>query len=804
MRNFGFQLLVLILPGLVSAQSIVGEWDSYTSVLDVRDIINDGDYVYGASSGGLVAFNKFTEQFEIYTVRDGLTRNDIACIAEDKLGDIWLGMNSPDGEINIWDKPTKTVKKVFTGMSFGDDLTSIVSITFSDNIAFAAYQLNVDWGIAYFKVVNSEYIYQDRFEVFREQISGINSITVVRDTLWISTYSGLQFADLAEFNGMKSGEAWHSVSFPAPGNVTELVEYNRKIIVGMGKELYEIRNGQSVLLDSSSGWNINDLITDHDGSLYANTGSRLLRFSSTSWTQVASGQMTKCAYDAEGILWCGSDSRTMWKCQDGQARYFTPNTIMDNIYTALWINPDGSLFAGTQKGFSLLTDRGWYNVRGSYNMISIHDDMERDWNHFVADTIAYSLTSAGRIYNLVRNSNGDYFAPQYGSNLDYVTGSGFVVDYLKAGGLMEFNLDNLSNYELYDTTEHKLAASEGRGGNAHYLGIGYIALDADENLWIANQYAQNDNVIAVLTHDKQWQHFSIDDSHGYLNYHTTSIIFDDEGRVWFASEVHSGETPSPAAGGIIVLDYKNTLFDKTDDDWYWIDTNDGLANNAVYALAFDRERDLWIMTSDGIQKALVASNFPDRIFSQIDKAVLTSLPFAKECRIKVDDRNNKWITTVGFGVKVYTYNGIWFNDVEGFTSENSGLLSNTVLDIAFNNEEGLVYLATNKGISVYRSAYAVYGDEYRELKIFPMPYEIPSPRPLTIDGLLQESDVKILTLDGTFIRHLSDLKGNVIGQQAYWDGKDHRGRYVSSGVYLCMAYTREGDTTVGKIAVIRK
>jgi hypothetical protein len=61
-----------------------------------------------------------------------------------------------------------------------------------------------------------------------------------------------------------------------------------------------------------------------------------------------------------------------------------------------------------------------------------------------------------------------------------------------------------------------------------------------------------------------------------------------------------------------------------------------------------------------------------------------------------------------------------------------------------------------------------------------------------------------MTIDGTFIKYLSYIDGDVVGQQAFWDGKDHRGRYVGSGVYLCMAYTKDGDTTVGKIAVIRK
>jgi len=786
--------LLLIIPILIKGQSVIGEWDSYTSALNVRDILAIENSIFAASSGGLVEYDKITDQFETYTIKDGLSRNDIQCMALDKYNRVWLGMSSPDGEINIWNSQTKTVEEVFNSFEFGDELTSIVSIVFTGNKAFAAYRHNVDWGIAYFKIIDGEYRYQDRLEAFPSGVSGINSLQVINDTLWLATTTGLLFADLYQTD-LKPESAWQNVDLPGSGNIARVVQYDGKVIFNFDNEIYEIHTSGPQLFNSNQSKSISDLILDNTGELYAMTSSGIDRFNSGTWTRKVTVAATKCIFDSEDILWGGSATHCIWFEQTDKPQYLIPNTILDNIYTALLVNQDGSLMAGTQKGFSLLTDNGWYNIRGLPTTTPAIDGYEdRDWSRFVADTIAYSLSGDGRIYNLVRNSQGDYFAPLYGS----------LQRYLRPGGLLEFNPDSLENYTVYDTTDQKLAASAGKGGSDYYLGIGYVALDDDENLWIANQYAQNDNVIAVLNSDGQWTHFNIAESHGYLNYHTTSIIFDQEGRVWFASEVHTGETPSPANGGIIVLDYHGTLSNKEDDEWYWISTSDGLANNAVYSIAFDRENNLWIMSSDGIQRATIASNFPSRYFSQIDDAVLTSVPFAKECRIKVDGINNKWISTVGYGVKVYTHNGIWLNDVEGFTSENSGLLSNTVLDIAFNNAEGLVYLATTKGISVYKSAYAVYGDKYKDLKIFPMPYEIPSTRALVIDGLLQESDVKIITLDGTFVRHLSYIEGDVIGQQAFWDGKDHRGRFVSSGVYLCMAYTKEGDTTVGKIAVIRK
>ena len=74
---------------------------------------------------------------------------------------------------------------------------------------------------------------------------------------------------------------------------------------------------------------------------------------------------------------------------------------------------------------------------------------------------------------------------------------------------------------------------------------------------------------------------------------------------------------------------------------------------------------------------------------------------------------------------------------------------------------------------------------------------------MTIDGLLQDSEVKIMLLDGTFIRHLDPRDGEVAGQQAYWDGRNEQGKLVSSGVYIFVAYTPDGDTITGKIAVVR-
>jgi len=141
-------------------------------------------------------------------------------------------------------------------------------------------------------------------------------------------------------------------------------------------------------------------------------------------------------------------------------------------------------------------------------------------------------------------------------------------------------------------------------------------------------------------------------------------------------------------------------------------------------------------------------------------------------------------------------------DYYDFTEENIDHII-TKMAIDFVEKDGLVVMSTNKGISVLKSQFSETRKDFPELNIFPMPFKLPAAKDLVIEGLLPGSEVKIITLDGTFIRHLTEKDGNIIGTQAFWDGRNKDGRLVSSGIYICMAYTEEGKNVAGKIAVIR-
>ena len=135
---------------------------------------------------------------------------------------------------------------------------------------------------------------------------------------------------------------------------------------------------------------------------------------------------------------------------------------------------------------------------------------------------------------------------------------------------------------------------------------------------------------------------------------------------------------------------------------------------------------------------------------------------------------------------------------------NSYLLSNEIRDIEFDHLKNLVYISTSKGVSVLKIPYGVPKSNYDNVKIFPSPYYLPSNYSMVIEGLVYESNLKVITLDGKVLRNVISSGLQNDGQQLQWDGKDDRGNYVETGVYLLMIYSNDGDSTIEKITVINE
>jgi len=70
---------------------------------------------------------------------------------------------------------------------------------------------------------------------------------------------------------------------------------------------------------------------------------------------------------------------------------------------------------------------------------------------------------------------------------------------------------------------------------------------------------------------------------------------------------------------------------------------------------------------------------------------------------------------------------------------------------------------------------------------------------VTFDGLPAQAPVRVFTLSGHQVRALtSDSNGKI-----FWDRTNDSGDLVASGVYLYSVSDSQGQTSIGKLAIIR-
>jgi len=73
---------------------------------------------------------------------------------------------------------------------------------------------------------------------------------------------------------------------------------------------------------------------------------------------------------------------------------------------------------------------------------------------------------------------------------------------------------------------------------------------------------------------------------------------------------------------------------------------------------------------------------------------------------------------------------------------------------------------------------------------------------MIVDGLPFNSSMKVMTLDGSVIRDIESKGLSIDGDQIKWDGKNNKGEYITSGVYLLSIIGSNGKNTFEKITVV--
>ncbi len=301
-----------------------------------------------------------------------------------------------------------------------------------------------------------------------------------------------------------------------------------------------------------------------------------------------------------------------------------------------------------------------------------------------------------------------------------------------------------------------------------------LAFDKEKNLWIAN-YGAAQNIV-VRKNDNTWKTFA--PPFALTENAAAQIVIDDEEQKWVVSPKN----------GLIVFNDNKTIDNTADDKWKLYRSSTGIGNlptNNVLSIAKDKNGFIWVGTDDGIgivqcPQHVFSSQGCDAFLPVVTQGGFNQYLFkGEEVRsIAVDGADRKWIAT---------QNGAWLISAEGdrviyqFTETNSRLLSNDVKRIAIDSRTGEVFFATANGICSFRSTATEGGEINSNVLVFPNPVPPGYSGTIAIRGLVTNAIVKITELDGRLV-----YQTRALGGQAIWDGRDYRGRKISSGVYLVL------------------
>jgi hypothetical protein len=275
------------------------------------------------------------------------------------------------------------------------------------------------------------------------------------------------------------------------------------------------------------------------------------------------------------------------------------------------------------------------------------------------------------------------------------------------------------------------------------------------------------------------------------------IIIDDYGQKW---GIRTGN-------GLFVYNDNNTIEDISDDQFVKIteaEGNGNLPDNDVYTLVNDLDGNIWVGTKTGV----CVFYSPSSVFSGYNfdsqQIIIQEGDFGQYLlesevvyTIAVDGGNRKWIGTLGAGLYLLSEDGT--EEIYHFTTENSPLLSNTILDIELNEKTGEVFITTDKGLISFRND-ATFGESVQnKITIFPNPVKENYGGYISIDGLVENANIKITDVSGNLV---FDTYAN--GGMAVWNGKNKNGQKVGTGVYLVLSSDKYGKEKIaGKILFIK-
>lgn len=776
------RLLFLLLPLSLIAQDYSNLWKGYFSFYNIKDVVQGNNKLYAASENAVFSYDFATLEMEEITTVNGLSGEFISTIHYSKAyGLLLIGYQnglmevvSDSGEIltvvDIVDKPTipPNRKKINHFNEYG-------------NVVYIA----TEYGIS---VYNLEFLeFGDTYYIG----NGGTQISVRQTTI----YDGYIYTACFDNNGVKKGlltspnlidyQQWQTITtgnfLAVQSHVDQLyaIRSNNTVSRVVSDVLTQVGAYSVPVLDVKSSEGFLVVVTRNDAYLYDESFSVQSQISRTLTT---ASEFTSAITYMDNV-YIGTLNRGVLGTQ-----IFSPTEFLE-------IHPDSPLM---NSPFSIEAYAG--------NLWVAYGDYTQTFN-----------PSPLRQWGLSHLKEEDWVNIPYDSvlgarDLSTISINPFNPDQVFLGsfndGILEIN-DDVPTI-LYNQNNSGLESLVNPNApNAVSIRVSATTFDSNGLLWSMTGRVEK----PLKSYDPvsgNWQAYSfaeilpnpLGDEFGY-----SELVIDANGNKW-AAGYKKGLIGYSHLNGAPIL--------KT------IETQEqNLPAPFVTALAVDNRNQLWVGTISGLRVLYNTSGFftndnpeLDSIIIVEDDGVPAELLFQQYISsIEVDGSNNKWVGTYSTGLYYFTSDGQ--ETIHHFTTDNSPLPSNNIIDLSLDQNTGILYIATDRGLLSYSSGASGTQEDLASAFVYPNPvrptFNITEDK-IKIKDISENVNIKITDIEGNLVAEAQSrtnlrYKGynlEIDGGIAYWNGKNLGNNVVASGVYLIMLTDLDSlETKVLKVMVIR-
>lgn len=531
-------------------------------------------------------------------------------------------------------------------------------------------------------------------------------------------------------------------------------------------------------------------------------------------------------YPMEDRVWLTTNSNELF-IADPHTLTFTPNL-------------DDPFFRGTEftsidhEGhfFMLLNESIIYRCEITEMRIGERAFFNCEWDNTISPD-GISTYYLGALYTTANGWTGI-------SRRSYI--SGYAAAHALSGALVHYDAESDA---FTNVTPNDIVRS--LPDRLQFQGLTGLAIDPQHD----ERYAISTGMhgIYIIDHDTLFQRLDERNTQGgieafgadFLSTRTSAVAYDDEGTLFFTNSMQDTvlrcmlpdgtfrKFPNPGfsqqsdATRILLARHDNIglkwvlndygyqksriglYYDKESYQTAWFSTLvdqdlNEYVPNYIYGLCEDLTGKVWVLTSLGpfvVEDPISTFNYAQqnpgkgrvrriKIPRNDGTNLADYLMESTDCVcMAIDNFNRKWIGTRSSGL--YLMSADCITTLEHFTMDNSPLVSDGILALAYDQESGLLYISCEGGVLSYQTD-AIEGEaDFSGIYCYPNPVRPEYSGELRIMGLMNDSQVSISTTSGELV-----FRTQSQGATTTWDLRTASGSRVEPGIYMIHGVDSEG------------